>query len=91
MLLIDCTEDNQFITWKAPTLEPQESTDKLDVDLSSPSTALEWRHWRATFENFLAALPLNVVDGKALLINRCRQGSSLPQREPVRRKMPRRR
>ncbi|KFD62568.1 LOW QUALITY PROTEIN: hypothetical protein M514_25304 [Trichuris suis] len=43
--------------------------DKLDVDPNSPSAALEWRHWRATFENFLAALPPNAVDAKALLIN----------------------
>ncbi|KFD49032.1 hypothetical protein M513_10080 [Trichuris suis] len=43
--------------------------DKLDVDPNSPSAALEWRHWRAAFENFLAALPPNAVDAKALLIN----------------------
>uniref|UniRef100_A0A5S6Q597 RNA-directed DNA polymerase n=1 Tax=Trichuris muris TaxID=70415 RepID=A0A5S6Q597_TRIMR len=43
--------------------------EKLDVDPNSPSASLEWRHWRATFESFLSALPPNTVDAKALLIN----------------------
>ncbi|KHJ41999.1 reverse transcriptase [Trichuris suis] len=40
--------------------------DKLDVDPSSPTVAIQWRHWRATFEYFLA-LPSGSVDPKALL------------------------
>uniref|UniRef100_A0A5S6QEB4 Retrotransposon gag domain-containing protein n=1 Tax=Trichuris muris TaxID=70415 RepID=A0A5S6QEB4_TRIMR len=43
--------------------------DKLDVDTSSPTASLEWKHWLATFQYFVGALPPGRADPKALLVN----------------------
>uniref|UniRef100_A0A5S6R1M3 CCHC-type domain-containing protein n=1 Tax=Trichuris muris TaxID=70415 RepID=A0A5S6R1M3_TRIMR len=43
--------------------------DKLDVDPNSSTAAEEWKHWRVTFEYFLAALPSGSVNARALLVN----------------------
>ncbi|KRY47238.1 hypothetical protein T03_11670 [Trichinella britovi] len=43
--------------------------ERLDVDPSSPTSSEQWKHWLATFENFLAALPQENLDKKSLLVN----------------------
>ncbi|KRX25486.1 Retrovirus-related Pol polyprotein from transposon gypsy [Trichinella nelsoni] len=43
--------------------------ERLDVDPSSPTSSEQWKHWLATFEKFLAALPQENLDKKSLLIN----------------------
>ncbi|KFD61556.1 hypothetical protein M514_26244 [Trichuris suis] len=43
--------------------------ERLDVDPSSPTAPEEWKHWRATFEHFLAALRPGSVNPKALRVN----------------------
>ncbi|KRX73852.1 Retrovirus-related Pol polyprotein from transposon 17.6 [Trichinella sp. T6] len=43
--------------------------ERLDVDPSSPTSSEQWKHWLATFENFLAALPEENLDKKSLLVN----------------------
>ncbi|KRZ59977.1 Retrovirus-related Pol polyprotein from transposon 17.6 [Trichinella nativa] len=43
--------------------------ERLDVDPSSPTSSEQWKHWLATFENFLAALPHENLDKKLLLVN----------------------
>ncbi|KRX56697.1 hypothetical protein T09_15461 [Trichinella sp. T9] len=43
--------------------------ERLDVDHSSPTSSEQWKHWLATFENFLAALPQENSDKKSLLVN----------------------
>uniref|UniRef100_A0A5S6QM86 RNA-directed DNA polymerase n=1 Tax=Trichuris muris TaxID=70415 RepID=A0A5S6QM86_TRIMR len=43
--------------------------EKLDVDPGCPTASEQWRHWRATFEYFIAALPSGLSDAKALLVN----------------------
>ncbi|KRY84767.1 Retrovirus-related Pol polyprotein from transposon 17.6, partial [Trichinella pseudospiralis] len=43
--------------------------ERLDVDPSSPTSSEQWKHWLATFENFLAALPRENLDKTSLLVN----------------------
>ncbi|KRY04201.1 hypothetical protein T12_5208, partial [Trichinella patagoniensis] len=43
--------------------------ERLDVDPSSPTSSEQWKHWLATFENFLTALPQENLDKKSLLVN----------------------
>ncbi|KRZ44323.1 Retrovirus-related Pol polyprotein from transposon 17.6 [Trichinella pseudospiralis] len=43
--------------------------ERLDVDPSSPTSSEQWKHWLATCENLLAALPQENLDKKSLLVN----------------------
>ena len=37
--------------------------ERLSLDPNSPTVAKEWRHWRRTFENYLASLPAEEGEG----------------------------
>ena len=43
--------------------------ERLDVDPSTPEAAEEWRHWKATFTNFVDSLPLEGLNKRNVLIN----------------------
>ena len=38
--------------------------ERLSLDPNSPIAAKEWRHWRRTFENYLAAFPAKEGEGE---------------------------
>ena len=40
--------------------------DKLDIDVTSESTAKTWKHWRRAFENFLEELQEELTEGRRL-------------------------
>ena len=37
--------------------------ERLSLDPNSPTVAKEWRHWRRTFENYLASFPAEEGEG----------------------------
>lgn len=42
--------------------------ERLDIDPSSPSASLEWKHWKKTFQKFLAEITAK-TDHLKILIN----------------------